>query len=319
MIELKGNNGNKSLYVFYLGILLLVFLYSCNFDNKPSSENSLQDSLVKLIPRTAKNRTSNNESGEILSFPIIDSLKKLLSISDTIQHSYGEQDTLDHVADLNTEIVHTLDVILKNRKITGQNLDTILNHPNLGIVHSDDGKLWIFNWYENTGGTFKSNTSMIMYKNASGQFNVGYDDSETSIGGDQNNAFSSNGAWFERIYKLPCKTRNLYLCTGSGIGCTTCIYSTAVVVELTKEGVNFNYPAFIDCDYTQDNTNPSYFTLRSRWNHIEKFEFNEKTQTLNFEYITDDNTPIVREEDEKEELKSGKMVFRKDRFYTKIR
>jgi hypothetical protein len=69
------------------------------------------------------------------------------------------------------------------------------------------------------------------------------------------NVFCSNGAGFDKIYKLVSPGKNLYLCLGSGISCNTCIYSIASVVELTNDGINFRYPAF--------QTNPMVFIQKT--------------------------------------------------------
>ena len=101
---------------------------------------------------------------------------------------------------------------------------------------------------------------------------------------------------------------------GSGISCNTCIYEIATVVELANDSINFNYSAFPFIE-TDDNSlgsqNQSCFTLNARWEHIEKFEFNPKTQTLSFIYLTDDNTPV---QSNKQEKIIQRLVFDGDKF-----
>ncbi len=239
----------------------------------------------------------------------VDSLKMLLSKADTLNPMSADTDAMGNIEGVNSEISNKLTAILKNPQADKQNIDSLLRHNFLAEAHSADKRLRIFSWYENTGGSFKSNLSLVYYKTASGQTIISGD---TESGSGQGNLFSSAGASFDTIYKLTAKGKDLYLCIGSGVGCTTCVFSTAVVVELKKDSANFNYPAFTaagDDVITYGENNTSCLTFGARNGDIDKFEFNPKTQTLTIAYLTDDNTPIQRGDDEKQERIVRKLKF----------
>ncbi|QIL40824.1 hypothetical protein G7074_17080 [Pedobacter sp. HDW13] len=278
---------------------LLTFIFACN-SNKIAKKEGQQKSVKNAESKVQKDSTTTNA----VHFPILDSLKTLLSIADTTKSESIADDTSGH--DINDLIIHELTRVLINPKVTNEMLDSL--HTSLGVIRSDDKRFWIFNWYENTGGTFKSNISVLYYRTASGKQII-----KTSQ--DVNNNFPSSGAWFNMIYKLPVKNKELYLCLGDGVGCTTCIYSTAVVVEVKKDSINFNYPAFEDNEgYDHGDHSSSALVLTARMGDIEKFEYNPKNRTLYFTYLTDDNTPIVRARKEKQKTIIRKLFFNGKKF-----
>lgn len=286
--------------VYFLMLFLLIGLCACSPDPKLDGGDS----------DAAKSSNGKNDAS---SFLIVDSLKRLFSIADTLRPMYGENDTTDRVSRLNFTIAATLETILSNPELTRQDLKILLDAPGLNIVHSDDKKLWLFNWYENTGGSFKSNVSMVHYQTLSGKPMVAYDD---ILKTGEENLFPSAGAWFDKIYKLK-SDKELYLCIGSGIGCNTCVFQTAVVVELQKDGADFNYNAFntpSDEAISYGENSSSCLTLGARIDDIEKFAFDPKTQTLTIIYLTDDLTPIPRMDDEKQRRIVRKLVFNGNRF-----
>jgi len=293
----------------FIAFIITIF-FSCLGNPKIKAKNAQPNIVTKKATASII---------QLESFPIIDSLHKHLAIAGTIQHSYSESDTIDRVFENNDAIAKDLETALLDTNITKGDLVKLLSHPSLGIVHSDDKWLWIFNWYENTGGSFKSNISILLYKGGNGKYRLSSDESG-GLADTENNVFQSGGAGFDSIYKLPSKHKSLYLCMGNGIGCTTCIYSNAVVVELTKNGINFNYPAFQqgmnkdDYDYTD---NPSSFMLAARWGNIEEFGYNPKTRKLSYVYLTDDNTPIQREEGEEQERIERNLKFNGKEFIGK--
>ncbi|MEE1946987.1 hypothetical protein VRU48_17820 [Pedobacter sp. KR3-3] len=286
--------------VYALMLLLLVGLYACSPNSTPGNSNAEAGA-----PMTGKAME--------LSSVIVDSLKKLFAIADTLQRTYNENDSVNKVDEVNEAIAITLTAILNDHKITRQNMDSLLKAPGLGIVHADDKKLWLFTWFENTGGSFKSNINMIYAKTASGQTMI---TSDGRVGNQEENLFPSSGAWFEKIYKLKSK-KELYLCIGSGIGCNTCMFQTAVVVELLPDGINFNYEAFEPPGEevgTYGENGPSCLTIGAANEDIEEFSFDPKTQILTIAYLTDEITPIPSGEGEKQRRIVRKLVFNGKRF-----
>jgi hypothetical protein len=290
-----------------------VSFYSCMSGKRSGNRDS---DLISAKNRSPVNKNTLRVKEKGLAFPIVDSLKTLFSIADTTRHPFD--DTTDNILNLNQSIAETLKAILTNPQITSQNMDSLLKSPGLGIVHSEDKRLWIFSWYENNGGSFKSNANMVYYKTGSGKSKIGYDESDT-FGQSGDNLFSSNGASFDTIYKLNSKTKDLYLCTGSGVGCNTCVFQVATVVELKKDSADFNYPAFKSNPENSaypSNTEKwqSDFLLGAREDDILTFYFDPKNQILNFSYLTDDNTPVQSTLGKKQSKIFRKLKFNGENF-----
>jgi hypothetical protein len=283
---------------FFTIIFIPITLYCCTQEKKSNKHNSGNKSNLSLAQKAAPG-TGKEKSKFLLQ---VDSLMMYLSRADTLR-PINDTDGTDKIGNVNSEISYRLTKILSDPQVANQNIDSLLRHNFLDITHSDDKSLWIFSWYENTGGSFQSNLSMVYYKTRAGKAMV--------------SEFSSAGASFDKIYKLQTKAKDLYLCIGSGVGCNTCVFNTAVVVELKKDSANFNYNAFKvqeDGVITYGENNQSCLTFGARFGDIEKFDFNPKTQTLTIVYLTDDNTPTQRSEGEEQERIVRKLVFNGRRF-----
>ena len=242
----------------------------------------------------------------------VDTLQKLMTAADGV--TFQVTDSLDY----NGKIITVLTDILSDRESVKCNLEVLLKNDFLNITHSDDKKLWIFGWHENTGGTFKNamNILQVRQSKAPGVF---HDEStsrdSTRTYHDNENVFVSSGFFFSRIIKLNSK-KQLYLCLGSVVGCSTCCLETATVIELARDSINFKYPAFV-ADSTRDQ--PVYepaFMLDSRCGNIKQFDYDAKTQTLIYEYEADDLTPVRREyEDEEDSENSQGQIIRQILFW----
>lgn len=195
---------------------------------------------------------------------------------------YSEQ--LDTVG-MNVRIFDALTDLLNTPEIVHYNPDSLLSHPMLYGCYSEDKRLWIFSWYENTGGTFRSYINVIHYRTLSGKpCAIGTYSTESP----EDFAFSY-GASFSQINKLRNPGKALYVCLGSVQGCNTCCASMASVIELTPDTINFSYPAFYGG--SEEKFVPN-FSLESRCGDITDFAYNPKKQTLRYAYIPDDLTPV---------------------------
>ena len=206
------------------------------------------------------------------------------------------ENIFDTITSTNNKIGHLLSLIFISDEMSRIRLDTFLNHNSLGITHSDDRQLWIFNWYENTRGSWKSNLNLIGYVTANQKRKTVFAPEVADEGNDvnQHSQFCAEGAWFDHIYSLGKKTSGLYLCTGSGISCNTCMYMIASAVSLEADTIHFDYPAFGIPENPDplERNNPSCFVLDARMGNIEKFEYDTKKQALCYSYIPDDLTPM---------------------------
>jgi hypothetical protein len=226
-------------------------------------------------------------------------LKETVKIAERLD-PWGET-TGDSIDWANAEIARLLTKILTNPEIVSQNLDTLLP---VKSAHSDDRKLWIYTWYANNGGTMLYNFNLVHYRDAIGApkvaFTSCYDEEQNDDPG--RNTFNSQSAAFYEVHRLQAVGKDIYLCLGAGTGCSTCIYNVATVVELAGDSASFIYLAF--SDELNDVISPSCFMISARIPDIEEFVFDDKTQSLVYNYLPDTDL----EEFAAERIK-GRLVF----------
>lgn len=217
----------------------------------------------------------------------IEKLKALLKDSDNF--SPQMTDSLE----INYKVKEQLTEILLAPKTKKYDLAKVFKSTNVEPIYSVDRRLWFFTWFENTGGSFKSNITIIQYRTKANKTGVIIDnemEEEKSFG------FESHGASFNEIIKLPSKSKDLYLCIGQVWGCNSCFANIAIVIELTPNGINLAYPAF---NNSEENSSGERsvdgkpdFVIDSRADDIKLFEYDAKKQCINYQYVADDNTPI---------------------------
>jgi len=225
--------------------------------------------------------------------PFLTKVKKLKKL--VIESSYYTPELTDSL-DINNKINDQLVALLKNPKSVLYDLDKLFGQDCFSIAHSKDKRLWFFSWYENTGGSFKSNRTVLQYRTATNIPHV-IEDSQEGINNTE--VYSSNGASYSEIIKLPTVKDNVYLCFSDVVGCNTCCANIAQVIGLGKNNINLGIPAFKD----NSNDGESTFMIDSRCGDITSFDYDSKTRLLSFEYIPDDNTPIQRDENDPETWK----------------
>lgn len=203
----------------------------------------------------------------------------------------GVADSLDY----NVKISKRLSSILADKRSVHYDLDKLLKHDFLDIIHSDDKRLWFFSWFKNTGGTFKASQSIMQYRTKSNLPAIALDEQND----DENNGdFNSVGSSYHKIIKLNSK-KNIYLCMSSVVGCSTCCSEIATVFELKANKMNFDYPAFTTDTLNRVDLGPM-LRLDCRCGDITFFEYDKKSETLSYEYTADDNTPIKWDEEHPE-------------------
>ena len=247
--------------------------------------------LFFFITTTALGQSHKNKS-----IPVkLKELKALLNESDMFTPEMTDS------LEINDKIKKQLCALLKSPGIEKYNLEKEFKGTGIGTTHSNDNRLWFYTWFENTGGSFKSNLTIIQYRTKTNKTEGIVVDN--SIADENDIVFESNGASYTQIIKLPSKNKNLYLCIGGVTGCNTCSAVVATVIGLTSKNIDLRYPAFKNKeannygDQAFQERVPT-FIMDSRVDDIKQFEYNSVTHTIHYQYIPDDNTPIKISEDE---------------------
>ena len=190
---------------------------------------------------------------------------------------FTEQD-LENV-EIGNDSISGYDVIYIYQEKIIANIDKIAYHKDFPKEGSElfrvspDKKLFNFVIYENTGGSYKSNISVIYYKeNDVILYKEGY--SEDS------QFFNTDG--YYSIDTIQTDSCVKYLLQGSVIGCNTCFgqYIDLLHFENGEPISDFEYE------------------LGSRFGNVEQLNYDAKTKTITIEYEEDDQNGVY--DDEKE-------------------
>ncbi len=195
-------------------------------------------------------------------------------------------------------------------------LERVTTHHFLQNARSEDGRLWTFNWYENTGGSFHSFCHVFFHRTPDGRGFASGDDEQ----------FCNGRAPFYRIHDLRSKDHpGLYLAMGRVRGCGTCCDDVAVVFQLIGDSLNLAYPAFADAvmNYQttelQDETPSSAcYTLGARCGDLLEWEFDERKQRINYVFRVDDLSPVYLDDDTPDGIVRGTLQFDGERFTEKM-
>lgn len=226
--------------------------------------------------------------------PFVAKVNQLKSyMNETANYTPEDTDSLQ----VNEKIGQQLGAILEDPKSVNYDLKKLFGEENLNVTHSVDKRLWIFTWFENTGGSFKSDLSIIQYRTKANKPEIITDGAlvmDEEVVDTTKAYFNSNGTGYQKIFKLPNPKRNLYLCLSSMVGCGTCCTEMCEIIELTHNDIRFDYNFYEE----NQEENQSFFRIDSRCGDITTFEYNPKTKTLSYEYLPDDYTPIRRDEED---------------------
>jgi hypothetical protein len=213
----------------------------------------------------------------------VSSFKTLLSEAEELR-PFGDGG-YDKIEAVNEQITKRLSALLADPALRRYRPDSLLRHSFLDCAVSPDRRIFVWSWYENTGGSFHSYCTVVAWRRADGSF--GINDDYTIW----------NGMPPSRIYRLQSPGRSLYLCLGGGRGCNTCAFEKATALEIKGNRILFDLRLFLqESEEGKARQWGPSFELRARMGNIEKFEFNPRTQTLSFAYITDDMTPVSNDE-----------------------
>lgn len=247
--------------------------------------------------------TASGQSTAHAQLPaLVAELHAVLDRADTLMSEQAWEDSVQ----INGRIQEAL-LRLLALPMADSTLERLTTHPFLQNVHSADGKLWTFNWYENTGGSFHSFCHVFFHRTADGH--------GLAVGDDEN--FCDGRAPFYAIHTLRSKDHpGLYLAMGTVRGCGSCCGDVAVVFQLIGDTLNLAYPAFADAvvnyqsgQSADETLNTPCYTLGARCGDLLEWEFDEREQRINYVFRIDDLSPISWDEDTPDGVVHGTLQF----------
>jgi hypothetical protein len=157
-------------------------------------------------------------------------------------------DTLNPFHEGDWDIIDSLNQLVERNLLKLLNEKNIVNYPVDSLLHlrsakSADNKIIVFSFYENTGGSYRSNVNTIYYRLPDGEpkaemlkfCNDIKDHGEDNYGGTMSNIFSLKG-----------KNKTKYLLCGEGIGCNTCKFDYVVLLSLGPDSLQTDFCFLLD-------------------------------------------------------------------------
>lgn len=173
---------------------------------------------------------------------------------------------------LGTEITTRLVNVLNDKRILNYLIEKLFTEEELMITKSDDSKIYFFSIDEKTGGSYKTNKTILFYKLSNGTVNaelLDEDELETL-------ATASYG----QIYTLD-STNQIYLVLGDVQTCNSCLVSLAFTLQLGTDSIDRKVIAEYNGGYP----------------FLEVFDYTSDTKEFNFEYIEIPSEDSPSEED----------------------
>jgi len=140
---------------------------------------------------------------------------------------------------LNTQVEKVLFEVLNDKNIVKYKIDTLIH---LNVTKSADNKVFIFSFYENTGGSYKSNVNIIHYRLSNGQpkaKGLNFCEGEVQGGDDY-------GGTIDKIIILKANNKTKYLALGGGVGCSTCEFDDAFLFNIDTNDLQTDFCLHVD-------------------------------------------------------------------------
>lgn len=209
----------------------------------------------------------------------VDIINKNIFILNTL--SPFVEDEFEVIDSLNNWILEELIMLLKDKALNQELLQTIDNFT----IKSKDNLIHIFSWNEHLGGTFKPIINIIAYTLPSGKLKA---------------EILNSYAYIEEIINLRLDNEDTlkYLLLGTGVECSTCMFSEALLISISDTLLQDDFGLKIDY----------------RMGNLHQFYFDTTSCLLNYEVTADDRSmgyhDIIEDNKDKEERIKGSYVFK---------
>ncbi len=165
------------------------------------------------------------------------------------------------------KIINNIEKIIQHKKIKKYipQIKSLLNQDNINIAISEDHKLINFYFDEKTGGTYRSQISMLFYLDKKNKENKYYAKEGISV----TDMFSSDG--YDEIYSIKTKEGTKYLLKGYVRGCTYCFYKHISLYAIKKNRFQKEF------EYSLESESPELEM---------SLEYNANKKIITAEYLT---------------------------------
>ncbi len=288
-------------------IILLIFAPIVAFGQKLENFNKLIDKLNHCLLEYSKLTAlgSSDNYYSINSFGLSkQEIKELITSADYSEILSSNKDSIQEyfmIDFFQSDIVNYLDKIIKHPDFLKNDITNRLKNDVLSIVKSDDNKLLNISFDEKTGGTYRSQISIMYY--------IGTDGKVIDLNETDNSIFASDG--YNAIYALQTEEgKTKYVLTGSVRGCSYCFETFVQLISFSEnefieefkyavnsrdwnDGVRYSHEEkAIYVDYHIDDLTPYCYcsgTIDEEKFEYDEFDENQKNINCKCEFIFDGN------------------------------
>jgi hypothetical protein len=177
-----------------------------------------------------------------------------------LQFEYGllnpfesEFNDYDSIESLQHQIIDELLLLFNDQRVRNYPVDSLIKGEEIFISTSPDKRIWFLSLDEKTGGSFKSNITLIHYRTLDGRVVAEKFSGELPYSGEDD--FANNNKTHESTFRidgaasaiysnivLVDSTHHLYYVQGNVRTCNTCRYDVAFSIDLDSIGI---HPTFI--------------------------------------------------------------------------
>lgn len=208
-------------------------------------------------------------------------LNRLCEQADTTRRTWEEGEILDSIL---SQISDDISILLQNPAVSCTRLENSIG-AFIQTVKSEDTLIWVFEWDEKSGGSYRSCSKIMCYYDVSGERKI-----VTGNNGEEDKGYLIyDGLWTGGIYKLKSE-KQIYLINEGAQTCNTCIADYYSTGELTDSGL-IAYPGFYGesiYDETADDYKTSSYGIEYRWNESNGLVFDPEKQIIISSYFEDD-------------------------------
>lgn len=174
-----------------------------------------------------KNKSSSEKNNIIIQKT--KKINSLLAIYSTLSPFSDDDNRFNKIDSIRNEIVKDLLVILNDPGIKNYVIEELITEPGLSITKSSDNKIYFFSIDEKTGGSYRTNVTLIHYRLPDGSVKGDY------FGDDVSEALTTSGY---RPVQLVDSLNKRYVTIGSVITCNTCLASVFIMLQLDSSAVS---------------------------------------------------------------------------------
>ncbi|HRC32934.1 MAG TPA: hypothetical protein PK736_05780 [Bacteroidia bacterium] len=198
----------------------------------------------------------------------IEEINLLLKSYDTLSPFSENEDRFELIDSIGNRITAQLLVLLNDKRIVNYPIETLLFEEGIFISKSNDNKIFFFSIDEKTGGSYRTNITIIHYRLSDGMVHAEF------FGSEDYEAMATS--IYDKVFLVDSAAQK-YFVIGSVQTCNTCLASLAIAITLDTSSYHVDLIAEFD----------------GRQDDLKIFEFDSLEKIFSYEYFAASNDDSI--------------------------